>query len=134
MFLFTLQVSRRVKYTGSWPSDGDDTDGDDDDNEEEDDDDAFPFPTSMTPKRVSTYCTWSGSVIASGTALELWRVLCCVGFANVAASKLNVARNCMRLFRPPRLKCTATRETLINIAQSITIYNMHCSKRLGMDE
>ncbi len=38
MFLFTLQVSRRVKYTGSWPSDGDDTDGDDDDNEEEDDD------------------------------------------------------------------------------------------------
>ena len=81
-----------VKYTGRWPSDGDDTDGDDDDDEEEDDDDAFPFPTSMTPKRVSTYCTWSGSVIASGTALELWRV----GFANAAASKLNVARNCMR--------------------------------------
>ena len=63
-----------VKYTGRWPSDSDDIDGDDDDDEEDDDDDVFSFLTSMTPKRVSTYCTWLGSVIASGTALELWRV------------------------------------------------------------
>ena len=31
-----------------------------------------------------------------GTALEFWCVLFCVGFANVAARKLNVALNCMK--------------------------------------
>ena len=40
-FFFKLPASRCVKYTGRWPSDGDDADGDDDDDEEEDDDDGF---------------------------------------------------------------------------------------------
>ena len=31
--VFQLPMSRCVKYTGRWPSDGDDADGDDDDDE-----------------------------------------------------------------------------------------------------
>ena len=51
--------------------DDDDDDGDDDDDSDADhndcdaDDDAvFSLPTSMTPLLGSTYCTWSGSVLA----------------------------------------------------------------------
>ncbi len=63
MFLFTLQVSTCVKYTGRWPSDGDDTDGDDDDDEEEDDDDAFNEHDTETRFYLlyivwQRYCKW----------------------------------------------------------------------------
>ncbi len=52
-----------VKYTGRWPSDGDDTDGDDDDDDEEDDDDAFNEHDTKTRFYLlymvwQRYCKW----------------------------------------------------------------------------